>query len=105
MTKKLDIKIRKTKDLEAGTVWFRPDCRDLGHDGANEIQGQGCTSHAGLWKRIGAAWGRLFGWADSRLELGTVPSITARMEDSRSRHFSFAFDREIGYCIYISVIT
>jgi hypothetical protein len=53
MPKKLDIKIRETKDLEADDL-VSPDCRDLGHDAADEILSQGCASHAGLWKKIRA---------------------------------------------------
>jgi len=47
MAKKLDIKIRKTKDLEAdGLVSTR--LPRLGHNVAIEILSQGWASHAGL---------------------------------------------------------
>jgi hypothetical protein len=46
--KKLDIKIRETKELAAdGSISIRSDCRCLRHDGADEILSQGCASHDG----------------------------------------------------------
>jgi hypothetical protein len=51
MAKKLEIKIRETKDLGADGLAFARLC-DLGHDFAFEIEGQGWTSQEGLWKKM-----------------------------------------------------
>jgi hypothetical protein len=47
MAKKLGIKIRETKDLEADGL-VSTSCRALGHNVAIEILSQGWASHAGL---------------------------------------------------------
>ena len=49
MAKKLDIKIRETKDLAAHGLISQSDGCDLHHNRADEILSQGCASQVELW--------------------------------------------------------